>query len=410
MTQAHRLPDAPLRGVRVVDFCWLWAGAYATGLLSLLGAEVIKVESMARVDQTRVMTFTLGKAFEGVESSSVFNAINLNKLSVRLNLKKPHAAELARQLVGISDVVGENMRPGAMDALGLGYEALKATKPDIIMLSSSAFGQRGPYRSYGGYAPSFSCGSGIAHLTGYADGVPNPMTGSTDLMSAITGAFSIIAALNHRQQTGVGQHIDLSSVESQAVLAGDALMDYLANGRIQDRCGNRDRIMAPHNCYRCRGEDKWVSIAIQSDDEWSALCRVMGTPDWSAEERFADGFQRWKHQDELDALIAAWTLGRTHWDITWMLQEAGVASMPSLSNEEIVNDPHFQSRRIWTTVDHPVMGKQIVFGLPWKLSKTPAHVRKASPIMGESNHYVFSELLGLSSDEISALEKDGVIY
>ena len=261
----------PLQGVRVADFTWLWAGAYATGLLALLGAEVIKIESMNRVDQTRTMTFTLGKAFEGVEQSAVFNTINLNKLSVKLNLKRPEAVELAKRIVQISDVAAENMRPGAMDSLGLGYDVLKSLKPDIIMLSSSAFGSKGPYRTYGGYAPGFACGSGLANLTGYADDTPNPMTGSTDLMAAITGAFAIVAALNYKQQTGRGQHIDLSSVESQAALAGDALMEYLLNGRVQHRQGNHDKIMAPHNCYRCRGEDKWVSIAVLTPEEWSAL-------------------------------------------------------------------------------------------------------------------------------------------
>ncbi len=410
MGRGQALPSAPLHGVRVVDFCWLWAGAYATGLLSLLGAEVIKVESMARVDQTRVMTFTLGKSFEGVENSSVFNAINLNKLSVRLNMKHSRSVELAKSLVQVSDVVGQNMRPGAMEALGLGYDVLREIKPDIIMLSSSAFGCKGPYSNYGGYAPTFSCGSGLAHMTGYADGTPNPMTGSTDLMSAITGAFALVAALNHRQKTGVGQHIDLSSVESQGILAGDALMEYLVTGRVPHRCGNRDRITAPHNCYRCRGEDKWVSIAVRTPEEWDAFCDAIGNPEWTLEERFADAYGRHSHQDELDRLVAAWTIERTHWEATRALQEAGVAAMPSLSNEEIVNDSHFKHRGIATTVEHPVMGRQVVFGVPWRLSKTPAPVRKASPLMGESNQYVFGELLGLTSEEIADLEEQGVIY
>lgn len=400
----------PLQGIRVADFTWLWAGAYATGLLALLGAEVIKIESMNRVDQTRTMTFTLGKAFEGVEQSAVFNTINLNKLSVKLNLKRPEAVELAKRIVQISDVAAENMRPGAMDSLGLGYDVLKSLKPDIIMLSSSAFGSKGPYRTYGGYAPGFACGSGLANLTGYADDTPNPMTGSTDLMAAITGAFAIVAALNHKQQTGRGQHIDLSSVESQAVLAGDALMEYLLNGRVQHRRGNRNDIMAPHNCYRCRGEDKWVSIAVSTPEEWSAFCDVIGNPAWTKEDRFADTYRRWSNQDEMDALMATWTMDHTYYEVTEMMQRAGVAAMPSLSNEGIVKDPHFQHRAIATTVDHPAMGPQVVFGPPWRFSKTPTPVTKASPMMGESNDYVFGDLLGLSKDEIQRLVDEGVIY
>jgi benzylsuccinate CoA-transferase BbsF subunit len=297
-----------------------------------------------------------------------------------------------------------------MERLGLGYDVLKEIKPDIIMLSSSAFGSKGPLRTYGGYAPNFAGGSGLANLTGYSDGTPNPMTGSTDLMSAVTGAFAVVAALNCRQQTGEGQNIDLSSLESQSALAGDALMEYLMNGRVQHRRGNRDRIMAPHNCYRCRGEDKWVSIAIATGEEWDALCGVMDNPDWVREPRFADAYGRWSNQDELDRLVTEWTINYTHYEVTEMLQNAGVAAMPSLSNEEIVNDPHFKHRGISTTVEHPVMGEQVVFGVPWRFSKTPAVVTKASPLMGESHGYVFGELLGLSDDEISRLTEEGAIY
>jgi benzylsuccinate CoA-transferase BbsF subunit len=411
MTTEPGMPNRPpLHGVRIADFTWLWAGAYATGLLALLGAEVIKVESMNRVDQTRTMTFTLGKAFEGVEQSSVFNGINLNKLSVKLDLKQPEAVGLAKRIVEISDVVAENMRPGAMDRLGLGYDALREINPEIIMLSSSAFGSKGPFRSFGGYAPNFACASGLANLTGYANGTPNPMTGSTDLMAAITGAFSIVAALNYKQQTGRGQHIDLSSVESQAALAGDALMEYLINGRVQHRHGNRNSIMAPHNCYRCKGEDKWVSIAVSTPEEWTALCDVIGDPDWSMEERFADAYRRWHNQEELDALLTTWTMGYTHREVMEMLQQVGVAAMPSFSNEEIVKDPHFQHRGTAVTVDHPVMGEQVVLGLPWNFSKTPTPVTKASPLMGENNAHIFGDLLGLSGDEIQRLVDDGVIH
>jgi len=399
-----------LEGVRIADFCWLWAGAYATGLLAILGAEVIKIESMARVDPSRTMTFTMGQAFEGVDHSPVFNSINLNKLSIKLNLKQPKAVELAKRIVQISDVATQNMRPGAMDKMGLGYEALKEVKPDIIMLSSSSFGAEGPMRRFGGYAPSFASYSGLTHLTGYSDSPPNPMTGSTDLMSATTGAFAIIAALNHRQNTGQGQHIDLSSVESLAVFTGDALMDFIMNARVRSRRGNQDDIMAPHNCYRCRGDDKWVSIAAATEEEWQAFCKVMGNPEWSRDAKFFDARSRWQNQEELDRLVAEWTVNYTHYEVTEMLQKAGVAAMPSLSNQEIFSDPHFKERKLAVEVEHPVMGKQVVLGAPWKLSETPAKVNKASPVMGENNDYVFGELLGMPGSEIKQLIEEQVIY
>ena len=399
-----------LEGVRIADFCWLWAGAYATGLLALLGAEVIKIESMARPDPSRKMTLTIGQAFEGVEHSPVFNSINLNKLSVRLNLKQPAAVVLAKKIVQISDVASENMRPGAMDSIGLGYDVLKEVKPDIIMLSSSAFGAEGPLRRYGGYAPSFACYSGLAHLTGYSDGPPNPMTGSTDLMSATTSAFAIMAALNHRQHTGQGQHIDMASVESLAVFTGDALMEYIMNGRVQSRNGNHDRIMAPHNCYRCRGDDKWVSIAVATDEEWQAFCNAAGHPEWASDERFSDTYSRWKNERELNDLIGEWTVNYTHYEVTEILQKAGVAAIPSFSNEEIFSDPHFKARELAVEVEHPSMGKQVVLGPPWRLSETPARVTKSAPTIGENNEYVFGELLGMSGKEIARLIEEEIIY
>lgn len=410
-----RSEDSPMRGfalegVRVADFCWLWAGAYATGLLAFLGAEVIKIESMARLDPSRHMTLTIGQAFEGADHSPVFNSINLNKLSVRLNLKRPEAVALAKRIVQVSDVVSENMRPGVMERLGLGYEVLRKVRPDVVMLSSSAFGSEGPLRRYGGYAPSFTCYSGLAHLTGYADAPPNPMTGSTDLMSATTSAFAIVAALNHRQQTGRGQHIDLSSVESLAVFTGDALMDYAMNGRVQARNGNHDRIMAPHNCYRCKGDDKWVSIAIATDEEWQAFCAAAGHPEWADDERFADAYCRHQNEAELDQLVSTWTIGHTHYEVTQILQRAGVPAMPSFSNEEIFNDPHFRARGLATEVDHPAMGKQVVLGPPWRFSETPARVERSAPTIGEHNEYVFGELLGISGREIQRLIEAEIVY
>ena len=401
---------AVLEGIRIADFCWLWAGAYATALLAFLGAEVIKIESMARLDPSRAITLTLGQAFEGTDHSPVFNSINLNKLSVRLNLKRPEAVDLAKRIVQVSDVVSENMRPGVMDRLGLSYEVLREVRPDIVMLSSSAFGAEGPLRTYGGYAPSFACYGGLAQLTGYADGPPNPMTGSTDLISATTSAFAIMAALNYRQQTGRGQHIDLSSVESLAVFTGDALMDFVMNGRVQARNGNHDRIMAPHNCYRCKGDDKWVSIAIATDKEWRAFCDAAGHPEWASDERFSDAYSRHKNEEQLDELVSGWTANYTHYEVTEALQKAGVAAMPSFSNEEIFNDPHFKARGLATEVDHPTMGKRVVLGAPWRLSGTPAAVTSPAPTIGQHNEYVFGELLGLSTQEIQRLVEAEVIY
>lgn len=401
---------AILDGVRIADFTWVWAGPYGTMLLALMGAEVIKIESARRIDSSRQSSLTMGVVFKSLDESPVFNTLNLNKFGVTLDLSQPKGVELAKKIVKLSDVAAENMRPGVMERLGLGYEALKAIKPDIIYLSSSAYGTRGPYRSYTGYAPNFAAFSGVAHLTGYRDGPPTTLTGSTDLRSATTSAFALLAALYYRQRTGKGQYIDLSSTESLSVLVGELLMDYTMNQRVRSRNGNHDDVMVPHNCYRCKGEDKWVSIAVATDEEWEALCRAMGNPDWTKDERFADAYSRWENQEELDKLIGAWTINRTHYEVMDILQKVGVAAMPSFSAAELFNDPHFKERRLTAEVEHPRMGKQIVIGAPWQISDSPPSVRRASPLLGEHNEYVFGELLGMSRQEIARLEEEKVLY
>ena len=272
--------DEPLTGVRITEFTSAWAGPFATCLLGFLGAEIIKVESRKRIDHARLIYFTTAKGFSGPDESPVFNSLNLNKLSVCLNLTQPRAVEIAKQLVGKSDVVVENMRPGVIGRLGLDYRALSEVKPDIIYLSSSSCGQTGPHREHVGYAPNFASAAGLSYVTGYPDWPPSILSGAIDLRSATAAAFSILAALIFHQRTGRGQYIDLASQETSMVLNSSALMDYLMNGRVQTRSGNRDDThrMAPHDCYRCRGEDHWISIAVATDSDWRALCEAMGKP------------------------------------------------------------------------------------------------------------------------------------
>lgn len=399
-----------LEGVRIADFTWVWAGPYATMLLAYMGAEVIKIESRGRADSARMGSITTGQVSSNLDASPVFNNVNLNKLGVALDLSRPEGLELAKRIVRISDVAAENMRPGAMARLGLSYEALVQIKPDIIMLSSSAFGATGPYREYTGYAPHFSAFSGLAYATGYPDGEPNILTGATDIRSATTSAFAILAALNFRQRTGQGQYIDLSSSETLSVLIGDTIMDYTMNHREPVRRGNRDAIMAPHNCYRCKGDDKWVSIAVATDQEWEALCQAMGNPEWTKGELFSDAYGRWQNQEHLDRLVGQWTINYSHYEVMELLQASGVAAVPSFSAEELFADPHLRERQVFTEVEHPVIGKQVVLNPPWKFSATPAKVERASPVLGEHNEYVFGELLGMPKQEITRLIEDKVIY
>lgn len=404
------MEEYPLDGVRIVDFTWAWAGPYATLLLAMLGAEVIKVESQRRLDHTRLRSLMTGPTMGGPNQSTVFNDINLNKLSLTLNLTQARAIDIVKKLVKVSDIVTQNMRPGILDRLGLSYEVLREVRPDIIMLSSSAVGATGPERTYVGYAPTFAALSGLAYVSGHPDGRPTTLTGAIDTRVGTTAAFAILAALNYRQRTGKGQDIDLSSSEAISCLAGDVLMDYTMNRRVRERNGNRDELMAPHGCYPCRGEDHWVTIAVSGEEEWQAFCKATGGPDWAKDRMFADAAGRRQNRSELDRLVTEWTRQHTDYEVMEALQSAGVAAMPTFSGRMIPRDPHVKERGILAEIEHPELGKRTVVGAPWRLSATPARIPRAAPLIGEHNQYVLGELLGMSHDEIDRLVKEEVVY
>jgi len=406
------MSDGPLAGVRVTEFTSAWAGPFATCLLGFLGAEIIKVESRKRIDHARLVSFTTSSKFSNPDQSPVFNSLNLNKQSVCLNLTQPRAVEIAKQLVEKSDVVLENMRPGVIGRLGLDYQALREVKPDIIYLSSSSCGQTGPHREHVGYAPNFASAAGLSYVTGYPDWPPSILSGAIDLRSATTAAFAVVAALLFHQRTGEGQYIDLASQETIVMLNSNALMDYLMNQRVQTRRGNRDVYdrMAPHNCYRCRGDDNWISIAVANDREWRALCGAMGKPELAEDERFAEAESRWEHQDELDRIIGDWTRDKDDYQLMHQLQALGVAAAPSLSNKALFQDPHLEERGTFLQVDHPHLKKDWVLAPPWRLSATPASIRRHAPSLGEHSQRIFEELLGMSPAEIETLKEEQVIY
>jgi len=399
-----------LSGIRIADFSWAWAGAHATAILALLGAEVIKVESRRRPDISRMNSLTTSQQFKSLDESPVFNQINLNKLSVSLNLSQPGAVELAKKLVQVSDIVVENMRPGTMERLGLGYEELKSIRPDIIYLSSSALGATGPLKGYTGYASNFAALSGLSHITGYPGGDPSDIRGEVDLFSATTAAFAILAALNYRQSSGQGQFIDLSSTEINAALCGDAFLQLASNGQEPARMGNRDEIWAPHNCYRCLGDDQWLSVAITNEQEWVSFIKAIGNPEWAREQRFRSLAHRLQNQDELDRLVEAWTCQRTPYEAMHLLQKSGVAGFPSMDGKQLYEDPHLHERGVWQKMTHKALGEQVVIAPPWKLSETPARITNSAPLFGEHNSYVLGELLGLTPQEIDNLEKEKVVW
>jgi len=400
----------PLSGVRVADFSVHAAGPFAGLMLAELGAQVIKIESSARLDITRRTHTMYGKP------PSSFEQINANKMSACLNLKEPRAVELALDLVQISDLVLENFRPGVMDRLGIGYGALKEVKPDIILVSLSSNGQTGPERSYAGYAPMFAALGGLGHLTGYPDGPPVEIRHGMDHSGGMLAAFAAVAALCARRSTdpsaNSGQHVDVSLRDMGSSFIGPALLDYAMNGREAMRQGNRDPDAwgAPQGVYRCRGEDAWVSISVASEEEWRGLAHAMGDPDWARGDEFGDAFRRWKAHDRLDGLIEAWTVQRTPAEATGLLQAQGVAAAPSFTPDQLMADAHLREREAFPKVRHPEKGEQRAVAPPWRLSRTPAVIDQWTPDLGENNLDVFHGILGLGKAEVEQLQKTKVIW
>lgn len=399
------MSDFSLQGVRVIEFTWVWAGPWAGAVLADMGAEVIKVESNRKPDLERFSaTFAEGKP--GLNRAP-FNFINRGKKSCTIDLKQPKGVSIFKELVKISDVVIENFSPRVMPALGLDYAALKEIKPDIIMVSLSGFGGTGPDKDYVAYASTVEAVGGLTSSFGYPGGEPAMSTVYPgDPVGGMYAVVCALSALYFRHKTGKGQHVDISEAEALTSLIPEVVMEYTMNGRIQPRMGNRNHIMAPCGCYRCKGGDKWAAIAISNDEEWRALCQAMGNPEWTKEERFSDQFSRWHNRDELDKMIAEWTKDFTHYEVMHTLQEVGVAAGPSFNIEELINDPHVKERGVFVEQNHPEAGKTLVYRSPWACAQT----NTPAPCLGEHNSYVFKELLGMSDKEVDDLVKEKVIW
>jgi crotonobetainyl-CoA:carnitine CoA-transferase CaiB-like acyl-CoA transferase len=234
--------------------------------------------------------------------------------------------------------------------------------------------------------------------------------GSIDLRSATTSAYAILAALIYRQRTGEGQFIDLASQETNAVMVGEVILDYIMNGRVQMRQGNKEDTMAPQDCYRCKGEDRWLSISVATEEEWLALCKAIGKPELTRDERFADSYRRFTHQAELDRIISEWTIRHDAYEAMEILQKAGVAAAPSMNAEDLFKDPHLQDRGVFKLIEHPTVGKDWVTSPPWLLSDTPAVIHRHAPLLGEHNDLFFRQILGMSREEIKTLEEDEIIF
>jgi crotonobetainyl-CoA:carnitine CoA-transferase CaiB-like acyl-CoA transferase len=403
-------PGLPLEGIRVIDFGQMWAGPHLTQWLACLGAEVIKVETSLRLDFLRMVGAPPGPGQDDANAGTVFMALNFGKKGVTLNMNQPKARELARRLIEKSDVVTENFGGPVLERWGLSYDELRKIKPDIIVYAGSGYGRSGPHRARPAYAEIVEAFDGSTFLNGYPGSGPFTVGVSpwTDATQAMHGAFAVMAALYHRRNTGEGQYIDAAMIEGSCNFLGETMMGYTMNGATGERMGNRDRVMAPHGCYRCQGDDEWVAIAVTGEDDWRAFCAAIGGPEWTRRPEFATGAGRHAHQDELDALITDWTRQRGQYEVMDLLQKAGVAAGASLNIKELVNDPQLRARRFFFESEHPVGGRLTLPGLPWRPADGTAGYSPA-PLLGEHNYSVFGELLGLTVEEIDRLIAEEVI-
>ena len=409
----------PLSRYRVVDFGTAWAGPMAAQLLADLGAEVIKVESRERMDGLRLGRPIVGDDIAGgdrglwPELQPVFHGINRNKLGVTLNLRTGEGRGLVRELLARSDVAVNNYSPGVLRRLGLSYPELRELRPDIILVSMPAMGETGPLRDVLAYAPIIQALSGLMSVVGYSD--DEPLVGElqapwSDVVAAIHAALAAVAALRHRNLTGQGQFIEVAQLEATASMLGEAFLDCQVTGTAPGPRGNSDPAHAPHNNYPCAEEDRWVAIAVGSDKEWNAFREAMDDPEWAKESKFDTLGARLENVVELDSRVSDWTRQRTAQEITDLLQGHGIAAMPVMNIEDQFLDPHLQERQAYLEVEHPHVGIEWLYGMPWLLSDTPGGIRRPAPLLGEHNGYVFGELLGLATEEIERLRVEQVIY
>jgi crotonobetainyl-CoA:carnitine CoA-transferase CaiB-like acyl-CoA transferase len=396
--------EAPLSGVRIADFTIHAAGPFCTQLLAQLGAECIKIESKTRPD-----AFRKPHAVYGRMSAATFDQVSVNKLSVRLNLKQPEAVALAKRLVSISDIAAESFRAGVMRRLGLGFEELRAVKPDIILLSLSSCGQSGPDCNFAGYAPLFGAWGGLGWMTGYADGPPVEMRHVMDHSAGMHAAVATMAALHQRRRTGRAQHVDLAAREVASAMIGEALVQASV-GITPVRTGNSDLAMAPHGIYATRAPDRWLTLAVRNDREWHALARELGGAEASADSRFARAEMRIRQREELDAVVGAWLASCNADETAERLQRAGVCAHVSWSMQDIARDPHLRERGATVEVSAPGILPRLAVGAPARFSKGGgAGIRRLTPALGQDEEYVFGELLGLSSAQRADLERREVI-
>lgn len=385
------------------------AGPLASRAFADQGARVIRIESGRRPDFLRVL-FRAPEDAGGLDASPMFVCLNADKESVALDLSRPAARDLARRLVERVDVVIENFAPGVLARFGLDAPALHAAHPELVIVSGCLFGQTGPQRGYPGFGGQGSAIAGFNHLTGWPDREAHGPYGTiTDSLSPRFVALAVAAALLERRRTGRGRVVDLSQIEAGVYGLSELVVRRSATGESLARRGNRDEVAAPHGVFPCRGDDRWIAIAVFDDAAWQALVRAMDAPDWAADPRLSDAEGRRAHQDELEAQLAEWTRHHDAHELMAALQAAGVEAGAVQTTDDLLRDPQLAHREHFQRVRHPHLGEIPLERGGFRLSESPGRVRAPGPDLGAHTAAVLGDLLGLSAEEVAALERDGAL-
>ena len=392
-----------LEGVNVLEFGAGAAGPLATRYLADHGATVVRVESRVRPDFLRLYGIT--KTQKSLDASPMFAAFNCNKFAITLNMKHPDARAIALRLVRWADVVAENFAPGAMGRWGLGYEDLAKEKPDLIMVSTCLHGQTGPERDYPGFGGQGAAISGFNHLTGWPDREPlGPYGTITDSLSPRFAAAAVMAALWRRARTGEGTYLDLSQVECAIYCLGDVLVEQAVTGTVPGRLGNASRRAAPHGVYRCAGDDRWIAIAVWSDDEWHGLVEQLSLTPEESWERLEGRLAR---RESVDGAIEAATSSRDRDQLAEQLRAAGLEATPVLDLADLNADEQLAHRKHFVSMSHPVIGAQNYEALGFRLTDSPPSFTRPGPTLGRDNEEVYKGLLGMSDEEFKSFESSG---
>lgn len=406
-TGSHRYQ--PLAGIRVCDFTWMLAGPLTTRVLADYGADVIKIESESRIDTIRLMGAQPSEP-GSIDTNGVYNDASANKRAIRLNLNTSRGIELAKELVAKSDIVTNNYTPDRMDRWGLGYEDLRKIKSDIIMLTLPVMGGSGPYRGYGSYGNGVIAYGGLSSNMGFENRAP---VGIAPLYSDFAAPYSAVSALMsalfHREKTGEGQFIELSQAEATINLLGTGIMEATSNGDLPPRIGNRSRDVAPHGAFPCLGDDRWIAITCESDDDWQRLTNVLAAHELMDDPRFATNFDRLKHEEALEDEIGSRTKEREVWELMHELQaETVMAAVVEDLEDMVTRDMHLQRHLV------PVRGDDdgltfLTHAQPARIDGKLAPIRR-SPRWGEHDTAVYRDILGLTESEIEKLTAAEVIF